>query len=165
MEGGGGLNYVPRYFQERSRFSLLTQTGANRLPQLQSGVDHPGHQNQTIFKYDGKRRRRRRGHGTISEFKASFQPLIYCAIPRKRWLRSRQHLGDTVSTVNRMNQMWHYPGSVDTVSTIMKVQVSTPTNRLIRTVWVLLIGLRSWCGVVFPEGNVLLGYNLVAGVD
>ena len=103
MEGGGGLNYVPRYFQERSRFSLLTQTGANRLPQLQSGVDHPGPPNQTIFKYDGKRRRRRRGHGTISEFKASFQPLIYCAIPRTRWLRSRQHLGDTVSTILKIS--------------------------------------------------------------
>ena len=31
--------------------------------------------------------------------------------------------------------------------------------------WVLLLGLRSWCGIVFPEGNVLLGYNLVAGID
>ena len=54
---------------------------------------------------------------------------------------------------------------VDTVSMGLTFHVSKPTNRLDLTVWVLLLGLRSWCGVVFPEGNVLLGYNLVTGVD
>ena len=29
--------------------------------------------------------------------------------------------GDTVSLMNQVNQMWHYPGWVDTVSTIMKI--------------------------------------------
>ena len=28
-----------------------------------------------------------------------------------------------MSTVNRMNQMWHYPGPVDTVSTMMKPRI------------------------------------------
>ncbi len=26
-----------------------------------------------------------------------------------------------MSMVNRVNQIWHYPGSVDTVSTVMKI--------------------------------------------
>jgi hypothetical protein len=47
--------------------------------------------------------------------------LIYRAVPRKRRLKSRQHLGDTVSTLNPLNQMWHYPGKVDTVSRVMKI--------------------------------------------
>ena len=47
--------------------------------------------------------------------------LIYRAVPRKRRLKSRQHLGDTVSTLNPLNQMWHYPGKVDTVSRVKKI--------------------------------------------
>ena len=33
---------------------------------------------------------------------------------------TRQHLGDTVSSMNQPNQLWHYPGKVDTVSTVLK---------------------------------------------
>ena len=28
--------------------------------------------------------------------------------------------------MNQPNQSWHYPGPVDTVSTVMKIQVLTP---------------------------------------
>lgn len=41
---------------------------------------------------------------------------------------TRQHLGDTVSPMNRPNQMWHYPGKVDTVSTVLKIH-SVQANR------------------------------------
>ena len=37
------------------------------------------------------------------------------------WSLGPKLLVDTVPTVNRMNQMWHYPESVDTVSTVKKI--------------------------------------------
>ena len=43
-----------------------------------------------------------------------------------------------MSTLNRTNQMWHYLGWVDTVSTVLKVQRATPIVRW----WWDRIGLR-----------------------
>ena len=34
-----------------------------------------------------------------------------------------------LATIDRVNRLWHYPGSVDTVSKVMNIQVSKPTNR------------------------------------
>jgi hypothetical protein len=36
-------------------------------------------------------------------------------------ISTEHHPGDTVSKVNQPNQIWHYPGSVDTVSTVLKI--------------------------------------------
>ena len=44
-------------------------------------------------------------------------------------ISTEHHPGDTVASMNQPNQLWHYPGKVDTVSKVMNIQVSKPTNR------------------------------------
>ena len=43
-------------------------------------------------------------------------------------ISTEHHPGDTVASMNQPNQLWHYPGKVDTVSTVLKIH-SVQANR------------------------------------